>query len=428
MIGKDEEQTDCEQRIRKELESAWHTASRHLIEQGEVETADFEWRDHQIHWEKFLKINWNDESPFEDSTIAFRHRVAKDAAIANEIEASTKARQMALAIHYQKLHESSKTNKKSKAIYQTDKPGRRNHQRLVEPKSNIRQSDEALYHGKNDDEIRHKWSELEDQYNTIMDSKRKPKTQKYDVVYSTEELLVKITECWTGWGKLSTADSVHNNKGDRITAGDPNVLRPTPKESIVILVDKNEKLIALLIPEAIQDAFSPEVRDRMLTDAKHFYTHIKYANSSRNKRHISELSHSSRRYGPPGSDHYGIWHEGGQTHEPVRETSDSSECVPFVKQCLSHLLEVTGGTMTKMLDFWFGVWEPDLREEYRETYRGLPRYARLPLTHEDRDEIYTLRVTIVNRYTNHHHDQKDWGGGLTGLVQLGDFEGKKAHK
>ena len=415
-MGKDEEQNDCEQRIRKELEAAWHTASRNLIAENEVETADFEWCVYQIHWEKFLKINMIDEKPFKDSAIFSRLQEEKEKAVANELEASLKARQMALADHYQKQRE-------KKTIYQSNK-GKGNPRKLLEPKGNIRESDQALYHGTNDDEIMRKWSELEGRYDSIFNSENKPKIHKDDVVYSTEELLVKIVESWSGWGIRVTADSVFQNQGDRIAAADATLLRPTPKDSIVILVDMKEKLLALLIPEAIQRAFSPEVRDRMLTDTKHLYTHIKYANSGHNKRHVSEQSHSSRRYGPPGSDHYGIWHEGGQTLEPLRETSDSSSCVPFVKQCLLHFLENTGGTMTKLLDFWFGVWEPGLREEYRDIYRGLPKYARLPPTNEDRDEIYTLRVIVVNRDTDHHRDQKDWKRGLTGLIQLGDFEGK----
>ena len=319
-----------------------------------METADFEWRGYQIHWEKFLKVNMIDEEPFKDSAIISRLQEGKDKAVASESEAPIKARQMALADHYQKQHEQKK-------IYQTDK-GKGNPRKLFEPKNNIRQSDQALYYGTNNDEIMRKWSELVDQYDSIFDSAKKPKVHKDDVVYSTEELLVKIVESWTGWGIRVTADSVFQNQGDRIAATDATLLRPIPKDSIVILVDMKEKLLALLIPEAIQRAFSPEVRDRMLTDTKHFYTHIKYADSGRNKRHISEQSYSARRYGPPGSDHYGVWHENGQTHEPIRETSDSSSCVPFVKQCLLHFLENTGGTMTKLMEFLFGVWEPDLRE------------------------------------------------------------------
>ena len=420
MIGKGEEQDDCEQRIREELERAWQRASRKLIEENEVETANFKWRGHWIRWEKFLKIDWKKGSPFEDCGILTRLQEKKDRAVAKELRAPVQVRQMALAIHYRKLV------RKNKAYHKTDKQGKRDVRKLVKPKANIGESDLALYSAEDDDEITHTWSELQDRYDIIMKSKQKSKVQKDDVVQSTADLLIKIDLNWTGWGKRNTADSVYENRRDRIAADNSKVLRPIPKDSIVVLVDSNEKLIALLIPEAIQDAFGPGVRDRMLTDTKHFYTHIKYANPGHNKRHVSEQTHSSRRYGPPGSDHYGIWHENGQTEEPIRESKDSSSCVPFVKQCLLHFLENTGGTMTKLLDFWFGVWEPELREQYRDIYRGLPKYARLPPTNQDRDEIYTLRVTVVNRDTDMHHDQNDWKRGLTGLVQLGDFKGKWA--
>ena len=42
---------------------------------------------------------------------------------------------------------------------------------------------------------------------------------------------------------------------NKAAAENPEQLRGAPKDMIFVTVDKNEKFIAFLIPEAIQDAF-----------------------------------------------------------------------------------------------------------------------------------------------------------------------------
>ena len=79
--------------------------------------------------------------------------------------------------------------------------------------------------------------------------------------------------------------------------------------------------------------------------------------------------------------------------------------------------------MTRVLDFWFGVWDPDLRSEYRRIYAESPRFARLPPTNDGHEETYCLRVSVCNRPTDEHEDSRDMKKGLTGLVQLGEFKG-----
>ena len=222
----------------------------------------------------------------------------------------------------------------------------------------------------------------------------------------------------------------NNNKMDSAAAEDKWLLRQTPRDIMLFSIDKRDKLSAFLIPSAIQDAFRHEdwVKDRMETDTRHFYTHIKKAKnegSQNNQRHKSESSTADEN-DTRGTDHYGHWHATGQTHGPMVETADSHGTSATVRQVLLHYLENTGGTMTKILDFWFGVWEPELRQEYRDVYEKSPKFARPPPTNADRPEIYTMRVNIVNRKTDVHKDASDWKGGLTGLIQIGDFTGKEA--
>lgn len=123
-----------------------------------------------------------------------------------------------------------------------------------------------------------------------------------------------------------------------------------------------------------------------------------------------------------GSDHYGTWHPTGRPQSPLVLSGDCSPKSEHAQQVLCQFLGTTGRCITRVLDFCFGVWEPELRARYRQIYRDAPEHARLPPTNAGHEETYTLRVTICNRPTDEHKDYNDMQGGLTGLVQLGVFE------
>ncbi len=125
-----------------------------------------------------------------------------------------------------------------------------------------------------------------------------------------------------------------------------------------------------------------------------------------------------------GTDHYGHWHARGHQHDPIVETADSVDLKgAAIKQLLYQFLHYTGGSITRVLDFRFGVWDPELREEYRRVYRESPRFARLPPTNDCHDETYILRVVISNRPTDEHIDGDYRKKGLNGLCQIGKFQG-----
>ena len=395
-------------------------------EQGEVEVVEFEWRHYWIHWEKYLKIDWdaNDEGRFANSKILGRYEKSKKSGVVKILQASEKARQMMLARRYQSLGEKAfqpgNSGRRSKS-----KPGQ-----LVAPKSNVDAAVIRLYAG-DDDSNQELWSKLEKQFDDITgeNSEVEAEGPVDQSSQSIQDILAKILANWKRWGKKITDDRFFDNKADAAAAEESKLLRQTPRDMMFVAVDKRNKLIAFLMPNAFQDAFKHEdwVKERMETDTKHFYTHIKRPKnegSQSNVRHGSERS-AVQEKDSRGTDHYGHWHATGQTHGPMIETSDSHGTSATVRQVLLHYLENTGGTMTKVLDFWFGVWEPKLRQEYRDVYEKSPKFARLPPTNADRPEIYSMRVNIVNRKTDVHKDGSDWQGGLTGLVQLGDFVGKE---
>lgn len=394
-----------------------------IEEDGEVEIREFTWGSYQVHWEKFLEMFWDeDKGHFEGNTILTRLNQRKSLTAKDLPKASDEVRQMALAVHYKGL---------GVKAYPTGTTARTKETSFTQPKKHIGYADSLLYIG-NDDEIEDRFSERKQQYEELKgaDPEDLPK-DKMGRYTTLEGILFKVVNNWKSWKKDITEDRAFRNRVDRIASEDATLLRQTPGDMIFVAVDGNDRLIAFLIPNAVQDAFQHAswVKSRMEVDTKHFYTHIKQPHlDDDDKRHISEPSTPSRKYDHVGSDHHGIWHAPGHgpTVAGMVETSDSLGAGAIARQALFHYLEGTGGTMTKLLDFWFGVWDPDLREEYRQVYREAPKYARLPPTNEDPPELYTLRVNVINRDTDYHKDDKDWVGGLTGLIELGKFKGKPA--
>ena len=54
--------------------------------------------------------------------------------------------------------------------------------------------------------------------------------------------------------------------------------------------------------------------------------------------------------------------------------------------------------MIRVLDFWFGVWGPELWQRYRDTYANPPEFALLPPVHKGHPDMYCLRVSVCNRH------------------------------
>lgn len=240
-----------------------------------------------------------------------------------------------------------------------------------------------------------------------------------------EKILTMVRDNWNRWGKKITKDVVEATRINQIAAGNPNLLRDMPEDKIYIAVDRKEMVIGFLIPGAIQDAFGPGTIERMETDTHHLYSNIRKPSKKSNKRNQSEVRIPGIDPETMGTEHYGHWHAVGRSDLPIVELSDTLECGATIRQAILTFLENTGGTMTRLLDFWFGVWDRELRDKYWEVYEKSPKFARLPKTNPGRPEPYKLRVVVCNRPTDEHDDDKDWVGGLTGLVHVGSFTGKK---
>ena len=274
------------------------------------------------------------------------------------------------------------------------------------------------------------WEDMQKDYDAVLKKKVKdfPLPAEYKKRYDS------VQRAWKDWSRQDeTTDKKRNNDRNRYASDKTNNILRRPSyngdcNAIYVAFDNSDKMIIFLDPEGIQTAYDGNILDQMKRDACDFYF-LKEPNPGGNKRHISQSDHMMRnRKLKPwqcGSDHYGHWHPQAHENGPIIETADSHEKVTATqKQLLLQFLSNTGGCMTRLLDFWFGVWERDLRLRYRNIYRDSPEFARLPPTNRGHDETYCLRVSVCNRPTDYHRDHKDIEGGLVGLVQISDFEGK----
>ena len=400
---------DLEREIQDELLELYHGQVPISIgDDGEVEYVDFVWRHRKVHFETFLKVDLNNtKDAFKSSNILNRKMADYDQSVTESIEIRAKL------VRYLVANEATDLKLRSddgiKKIV-TDAYEKMNSLKREEWEDKIEEGDRVL-----------KGEDIEGYVKPGQYIKR------YDIV----------TRSWESWGsgrREWTKDKKVNNDRNLYASDPKNAILRRPSfdgdvNAIYIAFDKNGKIIIFLDPQGIPWSYDEDIHQLMRTDTHEFYTKTKWPNpKSSNRRHISQWAHLQDNPAIKpwwcGSDHYGNWHARQHTLDPILETRDSlKELNATQRQLLLQFLKYTGGPMTRVLDFWFGVWEPDLRQRYRNIYANSPEFSRLPPVNEDHPETYCLRVNVCNRPTDEHRDQNDMKGGLTGLVQLGDFKG-----
>ena len=74
--------------------------------------------------------------------------------------------------------------------------------------------------------------------------------------------------------------------------------------------------------------------------------------------------------------------------------------------------------LTRDIYFWFGVLDPDLREQCQRVVEYTPAAV---LTTDK--ECFTMRAALFNVKTDSHRDARDWKRGLTFLTPGAEFKG-----
>ena len=188
--------------------------------------------------------------------------------------------------------------------------------------------------------------------------------QNFEEVMNTKrDYLVKVRRCWKTY---KTIDTRRKNKRN-IFAATTNFMRKPPDDHLYFALDRNNKMFLFLDPEGLHCAYGKSIVDKMRQDTRKIFSDYKAFNKKGNKRHASMQANVD--VDQSDTDHYGHWHARGQEDKPMIETGDSIDCAANEKQLLLRFLHWTCGTMTKPIDFWYGIWDRDLRQEYRRVYK-----------------------------------------------------------
>ncbi|KAL8899636.1 MAG: hypothetical protein Q9207_006096, partial [Kuettlingeria erythrocarpa] len=270
------------------------------------------------------------------------------------------------------------------------------------------------------------WSEIEARFDaTFVATAAQEKDPESVSLSSVLTELVK--KKWSGWlHRFEDANLVYLGKLNDHLVDNSGLLRVIPESSIYIALDENYKILVYLDPSAVHRTFGDETKRRMERDTKDLYD-LKPPTRAKNARTTSQVDNEKRngfKTDECGVDHLGHWHEPGHATWAMFETSETDSVPSYYRQLMLYYLESTGGTLTRLLDYQFGILDPELRAAYRAVYRESPKFAKLPPTNGPRhEETYCLRAYLINMHTDQHKDEGDWKGGLTGIVQLGDFKG-----
>lgn len=243
-----------------------------------------------------------------------------------------------------------------------------------------------------------------------------------------------VEESWTVW---TSSNRFFVSLRNRYASQAFGILRAPPPASMYVAFDKNDLLVVFLYPGALSNAYGKEVVDRMTTDTRLMHDDLRTVSLGNDNRrwvshqiHLEESQGTLRRSDISGTDYYGCWHQQAHPNYPIIEMSDGwrksdggGVDTNYRRQCLLQFLRHTDGTITKLIDFWFEVWEPELFHRYQAVYDGVSDFAKLPPTNKNSPETFCYRALLVNRHTDEHSDSKDWRKGLAALVELGDLEG-----
>lgn len=88
--------------------------------------------------------------------------------------------------------------------------------------------------------------------------------------------------------------------------------------------------------------------------------------------------------------HTGCYHETGHSglSAILLETADSSPHVATFRKLLRQLMQGACGCITQAVNMWFGIVEPELRDEYRGVVRNIDPAVRMRTID---DEVFDLR-------------------------------------
>ena len=397
-----EQRQENQRKLKQNIDTAIqdpHNRSE-ITEDGAIQRWYFRTRNGPIVYEKLLGISIDDHKPFTKTKFLADFEKLCASWYDKTPSPCVEALQLELAKRYLAMRGGYRDNK----------------DKHKEPKKHIQASYDTLWAmpgGESD------WSRVKDEHVALLRDED-PESQPL------RKILREVLEKWSHW-KQYAVDYLYNNKRNSFTSTHEGYYREPPADAKYILVDRNGKLVIFLDPNGVEGAYGPDAKRKMEEDTDNYFAIKKPAATEGNQRWRGEEEHF--RLNPHltpadcGTDYYGGWHASGHPKDPMHATPDYLNLQPDEKEVLLEYMKGTNGLMTRLVDHWFGVFEPELLQEYRDVYKAVPESARLPPNCAEEEESFTLRAFLRNRQTYEHVDGQDWKGGLVGLLQIGTFSG-----
>lgn len=229
--------------------------------------------------------------------------------------------------------------------------------------------------------------------------------------------------------KYDRTDRYRQRVRDRVTVK-KRFLETMPEAMSIWLVDRNEKTFGFHHASGIQDAYGSEVLRRIKEDL-HTYFSVEPPRLPDAHRHpfhdelLEQRPQFAKGRGFSGCAHIGHWHMTGYEEAEVSrdavKSKDSRPLTSHTEKLLHQLLKNSCGHITRAIDLWFGVVDPEMRDRYKRVFRETSEYCGLSTTEE---ELACLRAFLLNVKTESHVDSKDWKHGYAWMTPFGDFTGK----
>jgi len=211
---------------------------------------------------------------------------------------------------------------------------------------------------------------------------------------------------------------------------------------ILMVLDKNKKMIIFQCSNAFQKVLSREIQDRVVDSITKYSVlqPVPLPDGTRHGMHWTDWLQENPQfdYRNPANDllrigpqsgvyHFGIHCQVGDTvgQRGVMATQDSSgriEKFPHVQQELVKLRYSAIGAAEAVHEFFFKLVDRELMEDYQKVAK---QASTLGIDFETRrkNQIFSLTAVLLNLLTIEHKDASDWKFGIAALVPMGDYTG-----
>lgn len=239
-----------------------------------------------------------------------------------------------------------------------------------------------------------------------------------------------LTALQGGWPrKYCKTDHYRQRVRDRVTVQD-NFLETMPEATSIWLVDRNEKTFGFHHGSGIREAYGSEVLQRIKDDIRVYFSvePPRLPDAHRHPFHdelLEKRPQSVKGCGFSGCAHIGHWHMTGYEEAEVSRdaitTKDSRPSTAHAEKLLRQLLRNSCGHVTRAIDLWFGVVDPEMRDRYKRVFRESSEYCGLLTTEE---ELACLRAFLLDVKAESHVDSKDWKQGYAWMTPFGNYTGE----